>query len=130
MTLSSGRASVKPVAFAEISASILRLVVLRKVNSARYLSPSLTSGGTPAKIIKSCVVRIDVEPVPKRSAPPVATATMRKAVTESLRGISTVASPLASSTTFPFHSNSVSNSSLVPCCEPPPPPGGSAFKPK
>ena len=50
-------------------------------------------------------------PVPNRPASPFATATMRKEVSESLSGTSTVALPCASSFTRAFQSSSVSNSS-------------------
>ena len=63
------------------------------------------------------------DPVPNRSSSEVATATIRKLVNESLKGISTEASPLASSGTRPFHRSNVSNSSRVICFPPPPPVG-------
>ena len=54
---------------------------------------------------------------------------MRKPVSESLSGISTVALPASSSGTRAFQSSSVSNSSRV-VCRPPPPPAGTALRPK
>ena len=113
----SGTCSTRPVRLT----SIARFVALRTVNSERMRSPPRTSGAAPEKIIKSWVERIDVPPVPKSSAPPVATATMRNAVTESFRGISTDASPRSFNGTRPFQSSSVSNSSRV-AWRPPPPP--------
>ena len=50
------------------STVMARAVVLRTVNSARKRSPSRTSGGSPGSSIRSCVVRIDVPPDPKRSS--------------------------------------------------------------
>ena len=58
-----------------------------RVNSARKRSPSRTSGGSPGSSIRSCVVRIDgatrCRTAPR---PAVATASMRKLVSESLSG--------------------------------------------
>ena len=71
---------------------------------------------------------MSVPPVPNRPAPLLATATMRNDVSESFSGTSTTASPFLSSTTFPFHSSSVSNSSR-PALRPPPPPCGNALRP-
>ena len=82
----------------------------------------------PGSTIRSCVVRMEVAPVPKSASPPEATATMRNAVIESLSGTSTVAVPSASSGTRARQSKSVSNSSRV-GCRPPAPPCGRAFKP-
>ncbi|CAJ3425635.1 Uncharacterised protein [Burkholderia pseudomallei] len=109
--------------------SILRSVVLRTVTCARNASPSRTSGGRPEISCRSCVLRIVALPVPKRSAPVAAIATIRKRVSASLSGTSTLALPFASSVTRGFHSNSVSNSSRVGAI-PPPPPAGTALRPK
>ena len=82
----------------------------------------------PGSTIRSCVVRMEVAPVPKSASPPEATATMRNAVIESLSGTSTVAVPSASSGTRARQSRSVSNSSRV-GCRPPAPPCGKALRP-
>ena len=62
-----------------------------RVNIGAKRSPSRTSGGSPDSSIRSCVERIVALPVPNRSAPAMAIATMRKLVSESLSGTSTVA---------------------------------------
>ena len=74
------------------------------------------------------MVAMFVEPVPNRSPPALATATMRKLVSESFSGIVASASPLASSVTRPCHVSSVSNSSRA-RSRPPPPPCGTALRP-
>ena len=79
-------------------------VVLRSVNIALNSSCSRTTGGSPEKSIRSCVVRTVAVPWPNFAAPACATATMRKLVSESLSGTSTVARPCASSATRAFHS--------------------------
>ncbi len=127
-TINGARESEIPSALADASTSMLFCIVFLRVNSARNRSPSRTSGASPEKIIRSCVDWIDAEPVPKRPWPPVATAAILKPVIESLRGISTEASPFPSSGTRPFHRRSVSKSSRV-ICRPPPPPEGKAFNP-
>ncbi len=75
------------------------------------------------------MLRIDASPVPNSPAPALATATMRNPVSESLSGISTLASPAASSGTRARHASSVSKSSRV-GWRPPPPPAGTALRPK
>ena len=110
---------------------IARAVVLRSVQSASKRSPSRTSVGSPDSICRSCVTRIVAAPLPKRSScapPPAATATRRKALSESFSGTSSVARPCASSCTSGRHSSSVSNSSRV-GLRPPLPPGASALRP-
>ncbi|MDR8955244.1 hypothetical protein FEP76_03750 [Burkholderia multivorans] len=118
-----------PVTRGVTATCIARSVVLRSVICARNASPSRTSGGSPEISCRSCVLRIDVLPVPKRSAPTAAIATMRKRVSASFSGTFTVALPFASSVTRGFHSSSVSNSSRVGAL-PPPPPAGTALRPK
>ena len=105
--------SATPLTLAATRTSRAFSVVLRSVNVERNLSPWRTTGAMPERMIKSLFVRIDVEPVPKRSAPAVATATMRKLVMESLSGTSTVAMPLSFRGTRPFQSSNVSNISRV-----------------
>ena len=107
---------------------IARVVVLRNVAWAVKRSPSRTRGGRPPMICRSCVVWIMVSPVPNRSVPASATATMRKLPSVSLSGTVTTARPSASSTTAGFHSSRVSNSSRVRAL-PPPPPAGTALRP-
>ncbi len=122
-------ANVRPGTFGVTTTFIARAVVLRTVNWARNTSPSRTSGGKPEISCRSCVLRIDVLPVPKVPGPTAAMATIRKLVSASLSGTSSEASPLASSVTRGFQSSSVSNSSRVELC-PPPPPAGTALRPK
>ena len=117
------------VASAFTATSSARVDALRTVAIARKRSPSRTSGGSPASSIRSCVERIVASPVPKRPAPEDATATMRKPVSESFSGISTVALPSRSSGTLARHRSSVSNSSRD-GERPPPPPGAAALRPK
>ena len=107
---------------------ISRAVVLRRVSIALKRSPSRTSGGRPDKICKSWVTRMLVLPVPNCCVPASAMATSLKRVSESFSGTSTTASPFASSSTFAFHTSSVSNSSRV-LPRPPPPPAASALRP-
>ena len=121
-------ATSRPVTRGVTTTCIARSVVLRSVTCARNASPSRTSGGRPEISCRSCVLRIDVLPVPKRSGPTAAIATIRKRVSASFSGTSTVALPLASSVTRGFHSSSVSNSSRVGAL--PPPPAGTALRPK
>jgi len=116
------------VARAVASTVIARCVVLRSVNIARYLSSSRTSRGRPEIICRSCVAAMLALPLPKRFTPRSATATMRKLVSESLSGTSSVALPSPSSCTRGFHSSNVSNSSRVGLL-PPPPPAGTALRP-
>ena len=75
---SAGRGSLCCGTRAETRTSSARSVALRTVNSERNRSPSRTTGAIPENIIRSCVARIEVEPVPKRSSPELATATIRK----------------------------------------------------
>ncbi len=122
-------ATSRPVTRGVTTTCIARSVVLRSVTCARNASPSRTSGGRPEISCRSCVLRIDVLPVPKRSGPTAAIATIRKRVSASFSGTSTVALPFASSVTRGFHSSNVSNSSRVGAL-PPPPPAGTALRPK
>ena len=95
-------AAPRPSTRARATTSIVRAAALRSVTSAPNRSPARTNGGSPASSIRSSVVRSVAAPVPKRPVPLVATATTRKLVSESLSGISTVASPRSSSATRAF----------------------------
>lgn len=120
--------SVSRVARGVASTFIGFCVVLRRVIWARNWSSSRTSGGRPLMICKSCVAWMLACPVPNRLAPESATATILKVVSASFSGTVTTAWPLASSTTFGFHTSRVSSSSRV-WPLPPPPPAGTALRP-
>jgi len=124
-----GSAWPAPATRADSMAWMLRCEALRSVKPARKRSPSRTSGGSPESSIRSWVERNEALPVPNQPAPPLATATMRKLVSESLSGISTLALPSMSSATRAFHSSSVSKSSRAEP-RPPPPPAATALRPK
>jgi hypothetical protein len=61
-------------------------VVLRTVTSGRTGPLSLASGAMPGSTMRSRVERMLARPVPNKTAPPVATATRRKEVSESYEG--------------------------------------------
>ena len=121
-------ASSRPVAWGWSCTCMGCAVVLRTVNRAMNWSPSRTTGGRPLISCKSWVVAIVVLPVPKRSSPSSAMATISKLVRASLSGTCTWARPWASSGTTGCHSSKVSNNSRV-LLRPPPPPGAAAFSP-
>ena len=120
--------SGNPITVPATSTFIAFSVALRTVKEGLNKSPSRANCGKPGSNIKSCVVRIDVLPVPKYFSPPVAMAIILNLVRESFKGTCTSACPEAFNFTLPFQRRSVSNNSLLESF-PPPPPGGNAFKP-
>ena len=127
VTVRGSKLSASPAPPSLRPASVARTVIARAV-VLRSVKPASKSSPWRASNCRSCVTRTLALPLPKRSAPAAATATSRKLVSESFSGTSICAWPLASSTTLPRHSSSVSKSSRV-GLRPPPPPGGSALRP-
>jgi NAD(P)-dependent dehydrogenase (short-subunit alcohol dehydrogenase family) len=121
----------KPEEISKQFSHIVSLDIL--INNAGVWLEGNTINANPEKIIKSLLDSILVFPSPKKFTPADATATIRKLVIESFKGILTFACPLESNLTTAFQYNIGSKNSRVSperLAPPPSPPGALALEPK